>query len=101
MLIEFAIIKSRIILCRNISIEFDIILPFYYIASAKKNDYTDKICIISYYTVAIKFYITAHPGAALLRVPTSGDAPARAPGGCVFEQRLGVGGRNARKSEYR
>ena len=36
-----------------------------------------------------------HPGVALLWVPTLGGAPARAPGGCVFEERVGMGGRNA------
>ena len=35
------------------------------------------------------------PGLALLWVPTLGGAPARASGGCVFEERVGLGGRNA------
>ena len=39
-----------------------------------------------------------HPGVALLWVPTLGGAPARAPGGCVFEERVGVGVHNAQKS---
>ena len=38
------------------------------------------------------------PGVALLRVPGLCGAPARPPGGGVFEERVGVGGRNARKS---
>jgi hypothetical protein len=33
---------------------------------------------------------------ALLWVPTLGGAPARAPGGCVFEEQVGVGVHNAR-----
>jgi len=36
---------------------------------------------------------------ALLWVPTLGGAPARAPGGCVFEEQVGVGVHNARVSE--
>ena len=41
----------------------------------------------------------AHPGVALLWVLTLGGAPARAPGGCVFEEQVGVGVYNARVSE--
>ena len=40
-----------------------------------------------------------HPGVALLWVPALGGAPARAPGGCVFEERVGVGVHNARVSD--
>ena len=40
-----------------------------------------------------------HPGVALLWVPALGGAPARAPGGCVFEEQVGVGVHNARVSE--
>lgn len=36
-------------------------------------------------------YFMTHPGVALLWVPTFGGAPVRARGGCVFEERLGVG----------
>jgi hypothetical protein len=36
---------------------------------------------------------------ALLWVLTLGGAPARAPGGCVFEEQVGVGVHNARVSE--
>ena len=36
-----------------------------------------------------------HPGGALLWVPTLGGAPARAPGGYVFEEQVGVGVHNA------
>ena len=35
----------------------------------------------------------------MLWVPTFGGAPARAPGGCVFEEQVGVGVHNARVSE--
>ena len=40
-----------------------------------------------------------HPGMALLWVPTLEGAPARAPGGCVFEEQVGVGVHNSRVSE--
>ena len=42
------------------------------------------------------FLLITHPGVALLWVPTLGGAPARAPGGCVFEEQVGVGVRYAR-----
>ena len=35
----------------------------------------------------------------MLWVPTLGGAPARAPGGCDFEERVGVDVHNARVSE--
>ena len=40
-----------------------------------------------------------YPGMALLWVPALGGALARAPGGCVFEEQVGVGVHNARVSE--
>ena len=43
--------------------------------------------------------LVTHPGVALLWVPTLGGAPARAPGGCVFKEQVGVGVHNARVSE--
>ena len=43
--------------------------------------------------------LITHPGVALLWVPTLEGAPARAPGGCVFEEQVGVGVHNARVSE--
>ena len=43
--------------------------------------------------------VITYPGVALLWVPTLGGAPARAPGGCVFEEQVGVGMHNARVSE--
>ena len=43
--------------------------------------------------------IITHPGVALLWVPTLECAPARAPGVCVFEERVGVGVHNSRVSE--
>ena len=43
--------------------------------------------------------IFTHPGVALLWVPALGGAPARAPGGCVFEEQVDVRVHNARVSE--
>ncbi len=40
------------------------------------------------------FFIT-HPGVTSLLVTTLGGAPARAPGGCVFEEQVGAGVQNA------
>ena len=45
-----------------------------------------------------EIFIT-HLGVALLWMPTLGGAPARAPGGFVFEERVGVGVHNSRISE--
>ena len=44
------------------------------------------------------WFIT-HPGVALLWVPALGGAPAKAPGGFVFEEQMGVGVHNTRVSE--
>ena len=43
--------------------------------------------------------VFTHPGVALLWVPTLGGAPARASGGFVSEDQVGVGVHNARVSE--
>ena len=50
-------------------------------------------------TSPLQGVVFTHPGVALLWVPTLGGAPARAPGGCVFEEQVGVGVHNARVSE--
>ena len=57
------------------------------------------ICALELFVRASGVSVIAHPGVALLWVPTLLDAPARAPGGCVFEKRVGVDVHNARVSE--
>jgi hypothetical protein len=55
--------------------------------------YTKRIFIekFSGATRACSLCFIVHSGVALLWVPALGGAPARAPGGCVFEERVGVG----------